>query len=130
MVAIPSQVFYEDGSEEGRHLVRWAFCKERDVLDEGIARLRAADLAPLTTRPAASPTRPRRVASRRRRAGGAGRRAVANQARGSAGENSAPMVDAHAIWCTIPTGKAIAPTSRTTPALAASRIRAQSGGAR
>ena len=44
MVAIPSQVFYEDGSAEGRHLVRWAFCKERDVLDEGIARLRASDL--------------------------------------------------------------------------------------
>ena len=45
VVAIPSQVFYEDGSAEGQHLVRWAFCKERDVLDEGIARLRAADLA-------------------------------------------------------------------------------------
>jgi N-succinyldiaminopimelate aminotransferase len=44
VVAIPSQVFYEDGSQEGRHLVRWAFCKERDVLDEGIARLRSADL--------------------------------------------------------------------------------------
>ena len=44
VVAIPSQVFYEDGSDEGRHLVRWAFCKERDVLDEGIRRLRAADL--------------------------------------------------------------------------------------
>jgi N-succinyldiaminopimelate aminotransferase len=44
VVAIPSQVFYEDGSVEGRHLVRWAFCKERDVLDEGIARLRASDL--------------------------------------------------------------------------------------
>jgi N-succinyldiaminopimelate aminotransferase len=44
VVAIPSQVFYEDGSAEGRHLVRWAFCKERDVLDEGIARLRASDL--------------------------------------------------------------------------------------
>ncbi len=44
VVAIPSQVFYEDGSEEGRHLVRWAFCKEQDVLDEGIARLRQTDL--------------------------------------------------------------------------------------
>ena len=31
VVAIPSQVFYEDGSDEGRHLVRWAFCKERDA---------------------------------------------------------------------------------------------------
>ena len=44
VVAIPSQVFYEDGSAEGRHLIRWAFCKEQDVLDEGIRRLRAADL--------------------------------------------------------------------------------------
>ncbi len=44
VVAIPSQAFYEEGSQEGRHLVRWAFCKERDVLDEGIARLRSADL--------------------------------------------------------------------------------------
>ena len=45
VVAIPSQVFYEDGSEEGRHLVRWAFCKERDVLDEGIAPDAGRDLA-------------------------------------------------------------------------------------
>ena len=44
VVAIPSQVFYEEGSAEGRHLVRWAFCKEREVIDEGIARLGAADL--------------------------------------------------------------------------------------
>ncbi len=44
VVAIPNQVFYEDGSAEGRHLVRWAFCKEQDVLDEGIRRLRATDL--------------------------------------------------------------------------------------
>ena len=45
VVAIPSQVFYEEGSAEGRHLVRWAFCKGLDVLDEGISRLRSADLA-------------------------------------------------------------------------------------
>ena len=44
VVAIPNQAFYEDGSEEGRHLIRWAFCKEQDVLDEGIRRLRATDL--------------------------------------------------------------------------------------
>lgn len=44
VVAIPTQVFYEDGSEHGRHLVRWAFCKEQDVLTEGIRRLRAVDL--------------------------------------------------------------------------------------
>jgi N-succinyldiaminopimelate aminotransferase len=44
VVAIPNQVFYEDGSAEGRHLIRWAFCKEQDVLEEGIRRLRAADL--------------------------------------------------------------------------------------
>ena len=40
VVAIPNQVFYEDDSDEGRHLIRWAFCKEQDVLEEGIRRLR------------------------------------------------------------------------------------------
>jgi N-succinyldiaminopimelate aminotransferase len=50
VVAIPSQVFYEEGSAEGRHLVRWAFCKEQDVLEEGVRRLAAADL----TRPGAA----------------------------------------------------------------------------
>ena len=44
VVAIPTQVFYEDDSADGRHLIRWAFCKEQDVLDEGVRRLRAADL--------------------------------------------------------------------------------------
>jgi N-succinyldiaminopimelate aminotransferase len=44
VVAIPTQVFYEDGSSEGRHLVRWAFCKEQDVLAEGLGRLRGVDL--------------------------------------------------------------------------------------
>lgn len=44
VVAIPSMVFYEDGSAEGRHLVRWAFCKDQAVLDEGVRRLRGADL--------------------------------------------------------------------------------------
>ena len=43
VVAIPSQVFYDD-QDEGRHLVRWAFCKHRDVIDEGLRRLGAADL--------------------------------------------------------------------------------------
>jgi N-succinyldiaminopimelate aminotransferase len=43
VVAIPAQVFYDD-VEEGRHLVRWAFCKEQDVLDEGVRRLLAVDL--------------------------------------------------------------------------------------
>jgi N-succinyldiaminopimelate aminotransferase len=43
VVAIPSQVFYDD-VEEGRHLVRWAFCKQREVIDEGLRRLGAADL--------------------------------------------------------------------------------------
>ena len=44
VVAIPSQVLYEDGSPDGRHLVRWAFCKEPAVLEEGIRRLLAGDL--------------------------------------------------------------------------------------
>jgi N-succinyldiaminopimelate aminotransferase len=38
VVAIPAQVFYDD-QDEGRHLVRWAFCKDRATLEEGIARL-------------------------------------------------------------------------------------------
>ncbi len=44
VVAIPTQGFYEDDSPHGRHLVRWAFCKEQDVLDEGLSRLRGVDL--------------------------------------------------------------------------------------
>jgi N-succinyldiaminopimelate aminotransferase len=43
VVAIPSQVFYDD-QEEGRHLVRWAFCKTEDVIRQGIERLSGADL--------------------------------------------------------------------------------------
>jgi N-succinyldiaminopimelate aminotransferase len=40
VVAVPSQVFYGD-PERGRHLVRFAFCKRLDVLDEAVARLKA-----------------------------------------------------------------------------------------
>jgi N-succinyldiaminopimelate aminotransferase len=43
VVAIPSQVFYDD-QEEGRHKVRWAFCKEAGVIEEGVRRLTSADL--------------------------------------------------------------------------------------
>jgi N-succinyldiaminopimelate aminotransferase len=43
VVAIPAQVFYDD-LDEGRHLVRWAFCKQPEVIDEGLRRLRAGDL--------------------------------------------------------------------------------------
>jgi N-succinyldiaminopimelate aminotransferase len=44
VVAIPTQVFYDD-PEAGRQLVRWAFCKQRDVIEEALDRLAAADLA-------------------------------------------------------------------------------------
>ncbi len=44
VVAIPAQVFFSDPAD-GRHLVRWAFCKRRDVLDEALSRLRGADLS-------------------------------------------------------------------------------------
>jgi len=46
VVAIPSQVFYDDPDAPGagRHLVRWAFCKEPDVIEQGLKRLKAADL--------------------------------------------------------------------------------------
>ena len=43
VVAIPAQAFYDD-QDAGRHLVRWAFCKEADVISEGERRLVAADL--------------------------------------------------------------------------------------
>ena len=40
VAAIPNSAFYVN-KEEGRHLVRWAFCKTDAVLDAGIARLHA-----------------------------------------------------------------------------------------
>ncbi len=43
VVAIPSQMFYDDHTE-GRHKVRWAFCKETPLLEESIRRLATADL--------------------------------------------------------------------------------------
>ncbi len=38
VVAVPTQVFYDD-KEAGKPLVRWAFCKRDEVLDEAIHRL-------------------------------------------------------------------------------------------
>jgi N-succinyldiaminopimelate aminotransferase len=38
VVAVPSVVFYDD-KEVGRPLVRFAFCKREEVIDEGAARL-------------------------------------------------------------------------------------------
>ena len=38
VVAIPHQVFYDD-IEAGRPMVRWAFCKRDEVLDEAVERL-------------------------------------------------------------------------------------------
>jgi N-succinyldiaminopimelate aminotransferase len=43
VVAIPTQGFYDD-PDEGRHRVRWAFCKESAVIEEGVRRLQGADL--------------------------------------------------------------------------------------
>ncbi len=43
VVAIPAQRFYDD-QQEGRHKVRWAFCKDIPVLEEAVRRLQAADL--------------------------------------------------------------------------------------
>ena len=40
VVAIPNEVFYVN-RHEGRHLVRFAFCKRLEVLDEAVARLKA-----------------------------------------------------------------------------------------
>ncbi|GAB3872155.1 hypothetical protein GCM10027610_137110 [Dactylosporangium cerinum] len=39
VVAVPTQVFYDDASA-GRHIVRFAFCKRDEVIEEAITRLR------------------------------------------------------------------------------------------
>ena len=46
VVAIPTQVFYDDPAdpEGGRDLVRFAFCKTREVIEDGAARLARAEL--------------------------------------------------------------------------------------
>ena len=46
VVAVPMEVFYDDPDAPGagRHLVRWAFCKETAVIDEALQRLATADL--------------------------------------------------------------------------------------
>lgn len=46
VVAIPSEVFYDDPDAPGagRHLVRWAFCKQPEVIAEAVGRLARADL--------------------------------------------------------------------------------------
>ena len=38
VVAIPTQVFYDDAAA-GRHFVRFAFCKRDEVIDEAVRRL-------------------------------------------------------------------------------------------
>jgi N-succinyldiaminopimelate aminotransferase len=38
VAAIPPSVFYEH-KEHGRHLARFAFCKKRQTLEEGVRRL-------------------------------------------------------------------------------------------
>ena len=40
VAAVPAKVFY-DHQEEGRHLLRFAFCKKDEVLDEAVRRLTA-----------------------------------------------------------------------------------------
>lgn len=43
VVAVPMQGFYADPAT-GRHLVRWAFCKDEPVVVDGLRRLAAAEL--------------------------------------------------------------------------------------
>lgn len=43
VVAIPAQAFYDD-LEAGSQIIRWAFCKEPTLIQEGLDRLAAADL--------------------------------------------------------------------------------------
>ncbi|WP_436523929.1 pyridoxal phosphate-dependent aminotransferase [Actinoplanes sp. HUAS TT8] len=40
VVAVPTQVFYDD-QEAGRHLIRFAFCKRPEVIDQAADRLKA-----------------------------------------------------------------------------------------
>lgn len=42
VVGIPMQAFYD--SDAGRHLVRWAFCKDAGVIKDGVVRLAQANL--------------------------------------------------------------------------------------
>ncbi len=46
VVAVPMEVFYDDPDADGagRQLVRFAFCKETEVIDEALRRLASADL--------------------------------------------------------------------------------------
>ncbi len=44
VVAIPTQVFYDD-PDDGRHLVRFAFCKRDEVIDDACARLEKMEVA-------------------------------------------------------------------------------------
>ena len=44
VVAIPTQPFHDSRTRVDQ-LVRWAFCKEVDVIEEGLRRLAAADLS-------------------------------------------------------------------------------------
>ena len=41
VVAVPNVVFY-DNADEGRHLIRFAFCKKDEVLDAALKRLAGA----------------------------------------------------------------------------------------
>ena len=43
VVAIPTQGFHD--SDAGRHQVRWAFCKQPEVIEEGLRRLAESDLS-------------------------------------------------------------------------------------
>jgi N-succinyldiaminopimelate aminotransferase len=43
VVAIPTQGFHDD-LDAGRHLVRWAFCKETPLIEDGLRLLAHADL--------------------------------------------------------------------------------------
>ena len=49
VVAVPAGPFHDpegDAYDVGRRLVRWAFCKDRSVVEEALQRLAAADLSP------------------------------------------------------------------------------------
>jgi N-succinyldiaminopimelate aminotransferase len=43
VVGVPNVVFYDD-KDAGRHLVRFAFCKRHEVIDDAVARLKSLSL--------------------------------------------------------------------------------------
>ena len=44
MIRVAMKPYWQASASTGRQLVRWAFCKDREVVEEGIRRLAAGEL--------------------------------------------------------------------------------------